>query len=165
MLHYENDLVAFDYPEGMKVYSAGDTTFAFYPDIQINGELVVSLGDPKFFTYDTYFRFIRILRQSIPSNSNLESIFQETYQLVESRFSQVTGVLDVPAHVTVDGLDTLQKSYRIYSGEPAYELRDIWIQKDNEILIISIWTKYTNPDDLAAFQSSADIFISSLHIK
>jgi hypothetical protein len=89
----------------------------------------------------------------------------DAYRMAEDHFPQANGVLNANGVITVDGLSALQRTYRVYSGEPAYELRDIWIQKDNELFIIAIWTEYTNPDDFAAFQAGADLLLESLHIK
>ncbi|MCJ7532924.1 MAG: hypothetical protein MUO64_18115 [Anaerolineales bacterium] len=165
LLHFENDVVAFHYLKGMKLYTAGDPAFVCYPDIQLGGELVVGMGDPKFINLNTYFRSIRIFRLPMPPGSNLEAIFLEAYRQAEKKFSLQKVVLNANGPVTIDGLAAIQKTYRVYSGEPAYELRDIWVQNGNELFILSIWTEYTNPDDYAAFQAIADMFIKSLEIK
>ena len=163
--HFENDVVAFDYLKEMKLYSNNDPAFVFYPDIDFGGETVVGLGDSRFFDFGTYFRSIRITRLVIPPRSNLEVIFFETYRKAEEKFPQETGILNADGLVDVNGWTGRQKTYRVYSGEPAYELRDIWIQKDDEIFILSIWTEYTNPEDFAAFQVGADLLLKSLRIK
>jgi hypothetical protein len=163
--HYENDRVAFDYLNGMKIYTASDSTFQCYPDFQLGGEMIAGLGDPKLTGFGNYYRSIRIFRQQIPAGSNLEAIMQETYRVAEEHFPQDNGILNANGPITVSGLSGVQRTYRVYSGEPAYDMRDIWIQKDNEIYIIAIWTEYTNPDDFAAFQVSADVLLDSLLIK
>lgn len=166
LLHFENEFVAFDYLEGMKLYEGGDAGFQCYPDFQLGGELVVGLGDLKIPSSDYYFRSIRIFRQPMPSDSNLETIMEKAYQKVDPHNLRVKGgVMDATGPVTVAGLSAFQWTYRIYIGEPAYELRDIWIPKDGELLIVSIWTKYTNPDGFAAFQADADLLLNSLLIK
>lgn len=165
LLHFENEVVTFDYLKGMKIYFNGDAAFVCYPDIQLGGELVVGLGDPKFISFDTYFRSIRIFRLPMPPRSNLEAMMLEAYRQAETKFPQKTGVLDASGPVTIDGLSAYQKTYRVYSGEPAYELRDVWVEKDHELFILSIWTEYTNPEDFAAFQSFADRFLESLELK
>jgi hypothetical protein len=163
--HFENDVVAFDYLKTMKVHPANDPAFKCYPDFQLGGELVVGLGDPNFTGFDDYFRSIRILRQQIPAGSNLEAIMQNAYRMAEDHYPQVNGVLNANGPITIGGLSGVQRTYRVYSGEPAYELRDIWLQKENELFIIAIWTEYTNPEDFAAFQAGADALLKSLHIK
>jgi hypothetical protein len=165
LVHFENDVVAFDYLKGMKVYSASDSSFQCYPDFQLGGEMVAGLGDPKLTGFGNYYRSIRIFRQQIPAGSNLEAIMLEAYRVAEEHFQQENGILNSSSPFTVSGLSAVQRTYRVYSGEPVYEMRDIWIQRDNELYIIAIWTDYTNPDDFAAFQAGADVLLESLYIK
>lgn len=165
LLHFENDIVSFDYLKGMTIFTAGDPASTCYPDIQLGGELVVGLGDPKFSSFETYFRSIRIFHLPMPSGSNLEKIMLEAYRQVETKYPLQPGVVEATGPVTVAGLTAFQKTYRVYSGEPAYELRDIWVEKDHELFILSVWTEYTNPEDFAAFQASAEVFLKSLDIK
>jgi hypothetical protein len=164
LLHFENEIVAFDYPAGMKIYSAMDSTFQCYPDFEFGGEMVVGLGDPNFTDFGNDYRSIRIFHQQIPAGSNLEAIMLDAYRVAEEHFQQENGILNANGPITVYGLSAVQRTYRVYSGEPAYEMRDIWIQRDNEIYIIAIWTEYTNPDDFAAFQAGAELFVNSLRI-
>jgi hypothetical protein len=164
-MHYENNAVAFDYPAKMALIESEDPTFQCYPDFQLGGELLVGLVDPKFTTSDHYYRSIRIFHQQMPTGSNLEAIMQTAYQQAETKFPRNPGVVDATGPVTVAGLSGFQWTYRIYSGEPAYEMRDIWLPKDGELFLVSVWTEYTNPDDFASFQSSAEVLINSLQIK
>jgi hypothetical protein len=163
--HFENEAVAFDYMKTLKVHAAGDPPFRAYPDFKLGGELVIGLGDPRFAGGAYISRSIRILRQQIPPGSNVEALMLGAYRSAEDHFPQVEGVLNANGPVTVDGLAGVQKTYRVYSGEPAYELRDIWIQRGDELFVIAIWTRYTNPDDCAAFEAGADLFLKSLHVK
>jgi hypothetical protein len=77
----------------------------------------------------------------------------------------VDGVLDLSGSISIDARDAIQKSYRIYSGEPAYDLRDIWIPVEDAIFIISIATEWTNPDEFAAFETLADKLLRSLEFR
>jgi hypothetical protein len=165
LLHFENKFVAFDYMEGMNLYEGGDEAFQCIPDFLLGGELVVGLGGLKFPGSDYYFRSIRIFRQPMPSDSNLETIMQNAYQEVETFFPSVKDVRDPTGSVTVAGLSAFQRTYPVYIGEPAYVLRDVWIPKDDELFIVSIWTQYTNSDGFAAFQAGADLLLNSLRIK
>lgn len=163
ILHFENDIVAFDYLEGMKVYEGRDTNFQCNPDFQLGGELVVGLGIYKYSGLDIYNRSIRIFRQPMPFDSNLETIMQEAYQ--KAKVPRDEGLVKATGPVTVDGLSAYQWTYRVYVGEPAFEMRDVWIPKDGELFIIAIWTQWGNPDSFAAFQADADMFLKSLRLK
>jgi hypothetical protein len=163
--HFENDVVAFDYLEGLNVYEAGNATFQCYPDFQLGGELVVGLGDPKFIKSDRHHRSFRIFSEKMPPGSNLEFVMYEAYLLPQIKFPHEKGVVNATGLVTVTGLSAYQWTYQVHSGEAAYELRDVWIPKDDGLFIITIWTEYTNPEDFAVFQAGADVLIESLLIK
>jgi hypothetical protein len=165
LLHFENDVVAFDYLEGLNVYEAGNATLQCYPDFQLGGELVVGLGDPMFTMDGRYSRSIRIFRQTMPPGSNLESVMYEAYLLPEVKFPHEEGVVNATGVVTMTGLSAYQWTYQVHSGETAYELRDVWIPKDSELFIITIWTEYTNPEDFAVFQAGGELLLKSLHLK
>jgi hypothetical protein len=166
ILHFENELVAFDYKyvKGMEVFEGGKATFQCNPPFELGGELVVGLGIYKYSGLDTsYYRSIRIFRQPMPFDSNLETIMREAYQKAEVPRGE--GLVNATGPVTVDGLSAFQWTYRVYVGEPAFEMRDVWIPKDGELFIIAIWTQWGNPDSFAAFQAEADALLDSLHIK
>ncbi len=157
-LHLDNGQVAFDYPEGMQLYAAGDPAFVTYP-IQLGGELVADVADPHFiYSGKVVARFIALFRQPLPSGSNVEQVMQKAYgeQLIQK------GVLNADGPVTLAGLPAVQKTYRVYSGEPAYDMRDIWFGVNGQIYRLSIWTQFTNTEDFRAFQSTADALIESL---
>lgn len=165
ILHFENELVAFDYKyeKGMEVFEGGNVTFQCNPAFELGGELVVGFGIYKYSGLDTYNRSIRIFRQPMPFDSNLETIMREAYKKAE--VSQDEGLVNATGPVTVDGLPAYQWTYRVYVGEPAFEMRDIWIPKDDELFIVAIWTQWGNPDSFAAFQAEADALLDSMHIK
>jgi hypothetical protein len=165
ILHFENELVAFDYKyeKGMEVFEAGNAPFQCNPPFELGGELVVGLGIYKYSGLDIYNRSIRIFRQPMPFDSNLETIMREAYQKAEVPRDE--GVVNATGPVTVDGLSAFQWTYHVYVGEPAFEMRDVWIPKDGELFIIAIWTQWGNPDSFAAFQADADMFLKSLRFK
>ena len=164
-LHYENDVVAFDYLRRMKVFEAGDPTFQCHPSFPLGGDFVVAIGDPKFASSGSYYRCIMVYRQPMLPGSNLETIMLEAYRQAEAKVPRHKGEMDATGPVAVAGLSGFQWTYRIFWGEPAYELRDVWVPKAGELFIISISTRYTNPDDFAAFQAGADVLLGSLRIK
>jgi hypothetical protein len=48
-LHFENEILSFDYPEGMQVFNAADPAFTPYPENKLGGQLVAGLADPADF--------------------------------------------------------------------------------------------------------------------
>jgi hypothetical protein len=164
-LHFENSEIAFDYLKGMNLFINKDSMFIRYPEIELGGEFRVGLGAPGFYSFDTYYRSISIFRREIPAGSNFEAVFLHAYEQVDPRIDRVQGLMEDRKILSVSGVDAIQFAYRVYSGEPAYELRDIWLEKEGMVYTISIWTEYTNPEDFAYFQAAADVLINSLNIK
>jgi len=158
-LHFENDLVSFDYPEGMRIFTAGDPAFSTYPfDIRLGCELAIGLAHPYWIKSGTLYSSIGIFRYPIPPGSNLDAIMQAAYEKVPLLQNEI---VDKSDPVTIDGLSGYEKIYRVASGPLWYTLRDIWLEKDNGILRLSLWEEAYAIN----FQSPADMFINSLDIK
>lgn len=163
--HYEDSRVAFDYPTGMTIFQPGDALSTSYPDFNLGGDLLIGVGDPVQLHFEKYHRSIRIHRLALKDATLFELQYLDAYVPIEKKYSPGPGLLTLPGKISIGGWDALQKTYRIYSGEPAYELRDIWLPKGKEVFIISIYTIYTSPEDFSLFQSGADAFINSLILK
>ncbi len=65
----------------------------------------------------SYFRSIRIFRQPMLSDSNLETIMLEAYLRADPYDLWGPGVTDTAVPVTVAGLPAFQTTYRVYIGE------------------------------------------------
>jgi hypothetical protein len=165
LLHYEDEAVAFDYPLELKVHDAADASYVVYPDYQLAEEQMVGLGDPQFLTFDKYHRSISIYKMEVPKGGSIELIWMEAYNRIQDKYKPQESSFGRPTLINVNGYGTMQRTYRIYSGEPAYELRDLWMQRENAGYLISIWTIYTNPEDYARFQSGAEALLDSIVFK
>jgi hypothetical protein len=154
-------------PRALGLACTGFSDPIWYPTVDFGAELVAGLGDDRFFGSETYFRSIRILRRELPAGADFTLTIEQIYTQrgVDHPQVLVEGALDLNGPITVDGRAAVQKSYRIYSGEPAYDFRDIWIPVDDHLYIVTIATQWTNPDDLNAFESSAADLLGSLVIK
>jgi hypothetical protein len=160
-LHYEDDLVAFDYPGDWWLYTAGESGFNTHP-LALGGDLVAGIAYPKKIgTSELLTSTMSIFRHPLPPGATLESVMRETYRLVV----RSEGVLDASGAVTLAGLPALQETYRVCSGEPCYEMRDIWLEKEGQVLRVSIWTAWGNPEYFDAFLAMSDAFLASLVIK
>ena len=166
-LHFDSEWLAFDYPPNMRLFTGNDATFSPYPYIDLGGELVAGLGDDRFLGFGSYFRSIRVIRRPFPAGTNLDQLMEDLYAQpgAEHPWPLVEGPLDLNGPIAISGHEGIQKSYRIYSGEPAYDLRDVWIPVDTQLFIVSISAEWTNPDDVSAFESTADDLLDSLVIK
>jgi len=74
VLHFEHDLVAFDYPAGTRIFTGADQGFNTYPsDIRLMGEFTVGLADPGWISdLGTLFSSIGVFRHTLPPGSSLE---------------------------------------------------------------------------------------------
>ncbi len=165
LIHYEDNQLAFDYPQGMTLLPTGQSASACFPGIPFGGERLVGLGEPRFLDGDIYYRSIQITRLPMPPGSNLEAVLLAVYEQAEDKHPQEPSSVLSTGPVPVAGTTGLQWAYRVTAGEPTYELRDIWVELEGQITIISIWTEYTNPDDFWAFQSGAQALVDSLIFK
>jgi len=162
--HFENQWVAFDHPEGLEVYAAGDATFLSYLDIDLGGDLVVGLGDPRLAHSGRYWRSIRILRRALPAGMDLTQLMTETYAqwILERASPPIGGEPGADGPVTVNARGAVQKVYRV---DPSYEHRDIWIPVNAEVFIISIGYMWTTYQDVTDFNALADGILRTLVIK
>jgi hypothetical protein len=165
LTHYDDNQLAFDYPQGLIILTSWQSDSNCFPDIHFGGEWLVGLGEPRFLVSSIYYHSIQITRLPMSSGSNLEAVMLNVYEQAQARFPQEPSTLATTGSVSIAGQTGFQWAYRVTTGEPTYELRDIWLELDNQFYIISIWTEYTNPDDFWAFQSGAQALLDSLAIK
>jgi hypothetical protein len=162
---YDFNQVAFHYPNFMIVLKPGLTPLTCFPEINFGGERLVGLGDGRFLVKDVFYRSIQITRREMPAGSNLEAVMLAVYDQAKVKYPQEPSSLAATGAVSVAGQTGMQWAYRVTAGEPTYELRDVWLERDGQIYIVSIWTEYTNPDDYWGFQSGAQALLDSLVIK
>ena len=81
----------------------------------------------------------------VPEGSHIGVLYLEAYSKIGDKYKPRKSSIEHPVRVDVNGYDALQKTYLIFSGEPAYELGDIRLQKEYVGFLISIWTFFTNP--------------------
>jgi hypothetical protein len=165
LAHYEDDLLSFDYPQGMIVLLSGDAPSTCFPNIPFGGERLVGLSEFDSQVRGTYHRSIQITRQPMPAGSNLEMVMLGIYEQWQPRFPQEPSTLAATGAVTVAGQTGFQWAYRMTTGEPTCELRDVWLERNGQLYIISTWKDYNNRDEFWAFQSGAQALLDSLVIK
>jgi hypothetical protein len=155
ILHFENELVAFDYPAGTKIFAAGDLAFNTYPSVSLGGELAVGLADPTWIHDGTLYSSIGIFRHTLPPGTTLEQVMRVVYKSVPLQNAEEE------KQILLDGLAAIRRTYRVASGPLWYTLQDIWLEKDGSILRFSLWVEDYEVD----FLSLPGIFLSSLEIK
>jgi hypothetical protein len=163
--HFDSEWLAFDYPNDMQLYTGSDAAFAWYPDIDFGGDQIVALGDSRFYFFEKYFRWFRITRRPFLVEQDVATTVQQMYVPLEDKYSHPGSLLDAPVAVAISGTSAYEKRYKIWSGEPAYDMRDIWVVKAPALYVISTCTEWTNPDDVAAFDARVDAMLEGLVLK
>jgi hypothetical protein len=165
LTQFEDKSLVFDYPQGMILLPTGESPSNCFPEIPFGGERLVGLGEPRFLVNGTFYRSIQVTRFPMPAGSNMEEVMLSIYKQARVRYSQEPSTLASTGPVSVAGQTGFQWAYRVAAGEPTYELRDVWLERNDQLYIISIWTEFINPDDFWAFQSGAQALLDSLVIK
>ena len=170
LLHFEDQWVAFDFPKGFDVYEGADPAFTYpgfkwTPVLVLPGEQVAAIGDPDFRANNEYLHSILVTHRGLTAGEDVEQSMQDFYQMSVDQYHAVEGLLALPQTITVDSVRAYQETYRIFWGEPAYDLRDVWVPEDDALYIVSIFARWSNLDDLAEFNAVADGVLRSLVIK
>ncbi len=91
----------------------------------------------------------------------MKEVYEQSYQnswireyVEENTISEGT--------TTVDGVTAYEKGYKRPHGEPWYQMRDVWLEKDGEDYILSCWAI---PDDFDEAQEDFNLIIESFHVK
>lgn len=151
--NYENDEIAFNYPANWK------TSSNFYYDRILNASEVVEVLDPESGDFQLkYTTLVRIERKNMIPDQNLKQVFNDTY----SSFNQSNIQFLSEKSTTVDGVIAYEKIYKMPHGEPWYQIRDVWLEKNGKIYIICCWTL---PGNFEKAQKEFDMIINSLNIK
>ena len=164
ILHYQDEIFAFDYPSNWKIYPAGDPAFNLFPDVddfQPPGERVVGLSNPLRSGTNRYLdSAIAIYRYTGMPEADLDKFLKGVYQNIRPTY----GYEKDSEPVLIDGIPTIQKIYTRYVGEPAYRLHDQWFQKGDALFRLTILLDYHTPEDEAEYNSQVKTVLDSLKI-
>ncbi|HJX39470.1 MAG TPA: PsbP-related protein, partial [Anaerolineae bacterium] len=142
--HWENEELSFDYPGDWRTLSE---IWRQPADIGV--------ADPGTATpWEKYLTSVRIEEQALPEGSTLEAVFEETDPQAERAISEGT--------TTVDGAVAYERIYEKFHGEPLRKIREVWLEKEGTIYIISCWS---TPGHFEEAQSDFDLIVGSFHVK
>ena len=160
-LHFENELVAFDYPAAARIFTARDPAFLPYSNFyKLGGELVVGLANPGWMSdHGILFSSIGIYRHTLPADTSLEEVMQAAYAANTGPAPEEVPEQSGP--YPLDGRATVKRTYQFASGPLWYTFQDIWLEADGSVLRISLNMEVYEAD----FQAAADLFLSSLKIQ
>lgn len=98
--------------------------------------------------------------RSLPEGSDLQTLVEETYarllegDAIEEMISEGEG--------TVDGLPALERVYKRFWGEPLVEQRDLWVERDGQVYVVSC---RASPNGFEAAMPLCDQVLAGLYLK
>jgi hypothetical protein len=126
--HFEDRKISFDYPSDWSTLSKISPGH----DEALNVDEVTGVGLPRSPVS------VRIYDRGLPTGSNLRRVYDETYS--NTWISQyVKSYTIAESIITVDGVTAYERVYKRPHGEPWYQIRDIWLEKEGRIYVLSCW--------------------------
>lgn len=155
--YYSGDGIAFDYPGNWEPISEVFPNHKPQHDPELDAEELVVIVDAGSSTEqgDKYSVSVHIMKRDLPSGVSLKDLFTQTYE-------DKSYVMISEDAMTVNGIQAYEKVYKKPHGEPWYQIRDVWLEKDGVVYIISCWAL---PNSFAEFQDKFNIIIDSFKIE
>ena len=166
---FENNEISFSYPSSWVSFSdfwPSNFGFLYNPslDQKLNATVITGVLDPKSNTpVEKYTTSVDIETKN--TSGTLKDAFDGTYSSL-SQSSKASGsslFQEISERIlTVDGVTAYEKVYKIPHGEPYYQIRDVWLDKNGKIYIISC---RAFPNNFNQSQNNFDLIINSFHVK
>jgi len=102
---------------------------------------------------EKYTAWCTLMTRPNREGQDLLSMVNSSYSILKNYPDSEISLLET----SVNGNTAVEKVYRRPRGEPWYQVKDVWIEKDNIAYILSC---YSNP---AEFEKNAEIFIDILN--
>jgi hypothetical protein len=146
MDHYDDGQIAFDYPGGWQTL---EEIWGFASG--------VGVVDPNSRTpFERYSVSFTVETWELPEGMTASDLMaQHLEQTVIETF-----ITD--GWVTVDGVDAVEVIYQAYSGEPLWQVRELWLEQGG---IVYVLTCKSFPDDYAGREAEFDAIIASFDVK
>ncbi len=153
--HFENDELSFDYPGDWQTFSEMWSTWEPSHDEALDAEESVGVAISGFSWS------VRIASKELPPDTALKDVYEQTYK--RSWISEYAKSHTISeGTTTVDGVTAYEKVYKRPHGEPWYQMRDVWLEKDGAVYILSCWAL---PDSFDEAQEEFKLIIESFHVK
>jgi hypothetical protein len=154
----EQEAFAFEYDAGWQPHFEGELPNVV--DVRLDVETLGLVLDSSRFVETPlkpfYYYAVVIMRKAIPAGSSLQEVYQETYakQVLAYPEAAKDGVSQL------GGLPALERVYPYYSGEPRYDIRELWVERDGWAYILSQRARYTDKVNLdhPGFKTIEDSF-------
>jgi PsbP-like protein len=167
--NFQNNEISFNYPSTWVSFSDfWPSNFGFSynlsEDQNLNTTEITGVLDPKSNTpLEKYTTSVKIEEKN--SSGNLKEDFDATYSSLSksSRASGTSLFHEISeGSLTVDGVTAYEKVYKIPHGEPYYQIKDVWLDKNGKIYIISC---RAFPNNFNQSQNDFNTIINSFQVK
>jgi|GEM_PF-522014 len=130
---FESEEISFDYPPGWQTIDQVFPGQDLGQDRRFNAQEIAIVVDPDSSTpWEKYTVAVHLLKKTLPPNASLEELFHQTYAEMPPPLDEVS-----ESRTTLGALPALEKVYRQPLGEPWIQLRDLWVERERGIYILS----------------------------
>ncbi len=138
----EQNSFAFDYDAGWQPFFDGELPgmVDVRLDVETLGAVVETSQSKQTPLRPFYANAAVVMRKAIPSGSSLEEVFRETYAKQVLAYPEAAK----DGSSNLGGLPALERTYPYYSGEPRYDIRELWVERDGWAYILSQRAQYTD---------------------
>jgi hypothetical protein len=128
---YEHPAFSFDYPPDWQLMSDLWPNYASGRDYYHLGvtEIVMVTSAQKQGESGAYFA---VASTSLPAGMDLETLYRQTYAPLTEEITEVSEQL-----IQVGGASGFEIRYRRPWGEPWWQFRDIWVEKEGTVFVLS----------------------------
>lgn len=130
------------------------------PGLNLGGEFLTALVDLKMGGSYSFQRAVLFYRYPKPPGRSLEAFRSEVYASAEHFYPENQR----EAPVRIDGREAVEVCYRVFWGEPAYELCDTWLPEGNWFYRISARTRWSSPEKHVLAIAEMDALIKSIRL-
>jgi hypothetical protein len=142
----EQEAFAFDYDTGWQPFFDGELPgmVDVRLDVETLGAVVETGQSVETPLRPFYSNAVVIMRKAIPEGSSLEEVYRETYAAQTLAYPDAAkdGIGQL------SGLPALERTYPFFSGEPRYDIRELWVERDGWAYILSQRAQYTSQVNL-----------------
>lgn len=157
---YADGRIAFTCPPGWRIETDPQKADPL-SGLDLGGEFITAAIDPALAGKYAYLRAVLFYRYPDRPGTDLEAFQTGIYATAEHFYPESWQ----ERKLTLAGEEAIEACYRIYWGEPAYELCDFWLAHAGQFYRISARTQYTNPEDTAAALEAMQSLVESLRFE
>lgn len=134
---FHNEQISFHYPDNWRTMKE---MFGFdqnsKTDRDFDGLLIFQVVNARPSGYgEKYTAWCKVVQKKITAGKSLEEMVNGAYDILKNY--QDSEISQGP--VTVNERTGIEKIYRRPHGEPWYQVRDTWLEKNEQVYILSCW--------------------------